>query len=314
MSFSRYEAYRDSGIEWLGEIPTHWEVLSLQRITVDKCDGPFGSGLKSEHYTDEGVRVIRLQNIKEGDFDGSDAAFIDPKYYATLGGHDVRAGDLLIAGLGDERNSVGRACVAPFGIEPAMVKADCFRFRVREERAFVDFVAAQLTACARFDAGTLSSGSTRSRIALSVMATRKVALPSIPEQLAIAAFLEREAAKIDALVEEQQRLIVLLKEKRQAVISHAVTKGLDPNAPMKNSGFEWLGEVPAHWDISRLGRLCEKIGSGKTPRGGSEVYATEGVPFRLLAVWHGLRLPNPCRRRGLIPPGMFLGSAEKGRF
>ena len=69
---------------------------------------------------------------------------------------------------------------------------------------------------------------------------------------AIAAFLDRETAKIDALVEEQQRLIALLKEKRQAVISHAVTKGLDPNAPMKDSGVEWLGEVPAHWEVSPL--------------------------------------------------------------
>ena len=82
-----------------------------------------------------------------------------------------------------------------------------------------------------------------------------VAFPPIDEQVAIAAFLDRETAKIDALVEEQQRLIALLKEKRQAVISHAVTKGLDPNAPMKDSGVEWLGEAPAHWEVRPLGRL-----------------------------------------------------------
>ena len=73
-------------------------------------------------------------------------------------------------------------------------------------------------------------------------------VPPVSEQIAIAAFLDRETAKIDALVEEQQRLIALLKEKRQAVISHAVTKGLDPNAPMKDSGVEWFGKVPKHWD------------------------------------------------------------------
>ena len=82
----------------------------------------------------------------------------------------------------------------------------------------------------------------------------KVPLPPSNEQKAIAAFLDRETAKIDALVEEQQRLITLLKEKRQAVISHAVTKGLDPNAPMKDSGVEWLGEVPAHWEVLPLKR------------------------------------------------------------
>ena len=104
-------------------------------------------------------------------------------------------------------------------------------------------------------------------------------LPSLPEQTAIAAFLDRETAKIDALVQEQQRLIELLKEKRQAVISHAVIKGLNPDAPMKDGGVEWLGGVPEHWTIKRLGRICEKIGSGKTPKGGAEVYELDGVLF-----------------------------------
>ena len=89
-------------------------------------------------------------------------------------------------------------------------------------------------------------------------------MPPPTEQSAIAAFLDRETAKIDALVEEQKRLIELLKEKRQAVISHAVTKGLDPNAPMKDSGVEWLGEVPEHWEVIPLKRAsqvadCEHI-------------------------------------------------------
>ena len=108
---------KDSGVEWLGQVPAHWRVLALGRITTAKCDGPFGSGLKSEHYTDEGVRVVRLQNIREDGFNDLDAAFIDPIYYSQeLGDHDVRSGDILIAGLGDDRNTVGRACVAPSGI------------------------------------------------------------------------------------------------------------------------------------------------------------------------------------------------------
>jgi type I restriction enzyme S subunit len=107
----------------------------------------------------------------------------------------------------------------------------------------------------------------------------EVAVPPVETQTAIAAFLDRETGKIDALVEEQRRLIELLKEKRQAIISHAVTKGLDPNAPMKPSGIEWLGDVPAHWELVKLGWLCLKIGSGKTPRGGAETYVSDGVPF-----------------------------------
>jgi type I restriction enzyme S subunit len=104
-------------------------------------------------------------------------------------------------------------------------------------------------------------------------------LPKTDEQKTIIDFLDHETAKIDALIEKQQRLIELLKEKRQAVISHAVTKGLNPNDPMKDSGVEWLGEVPAHWSIKKLGYLANKIGSGKTPKGGSEIYQDDGVLF-----------------------------------
>ncbi len=256
MSLPRYPEYKDSGVEWLGKVPAHWRVVPLGRVTRSRCDGPFGSGLKSEHYTDNGVRVVRLQNIRCDGFDGTDEAFVDLSYYrAELTGHDVVAGDVLIAGLGDDNNTVGRACVAPNGIEPAMVKADCFRFRLNQDEVHTAFVAVALTATATLDAGRLSTGSTRSRIPLSVMATRKLALPPLAEQAQIAEFLDRETAKIDALVAEQQQLIELLKEKRQAVISHAVTKGLNPNAPMKDSGIEWLGEVPAHWACTRLRAL-----------------------------------------------------------
>ena len=95
---------------------------------------------------------------------------------------------------------------------------------------------------------------------------------------AIAAFLDRETAKIDLLVEEQQRLIALLKEKRQAVISHAVTKGLDPNAPMKDSGVEWLGEMPAHWLVSRIRRIAKAVQTGGTPARAPNGGREDGVP------------------------------------
>ncbi|MGS4916310.1 restriction endonuclease subunit S [Mameliella alba] len=91
---------------------------------------------------------------------------------------------------------------------------------------------------------------------------RRLPLPPLPEQRAIAGFLDRETAKIDALVEEQRRLIALLKEKRQAVISHAVTKGLDPAAPMKPSGIDWLGDIPAHWEARSINALSNKITNG----------------------------------------------------
>ncbi len=106
-----------------------------------------------------------------------------------------------------------------------------------------------------------------------------VILPDKGEQLAIASFLDRETAKIDALIAEQQRLIELLHEKRQAVISHAVTKGLNPHVPMKDSGVEWLGEVPKHWDIKRIKHLSKAISKGTTPSTIGAEFTPSGIRF-----------------------------------
>ena len=111
--FSPYRQYRASEVEWLGEIPAHWQSLALGRVTTSRCDGPFGSGLKSEHYSESGIRVVRLQNIGWAEFADLDAAYLDEAYARQLGDHSVKGEDILIAGLGDDGHPVGRACVAP---------------------------------------------------------------------------------------------------------------------------------------------------------------------------------------------------------
>jgi type I restriction enzyme S subunit len=223
--------------------------------------------------------VIRLQNIRAGRFDSADAAYLDLDYFQReLADHDVVGGDLLIAGLGDDNNQVGRACVAPDDLGPALVKADCFRFRLDKKKASTDFVALLLSIGAPADGGYYATGSTRQRIPLSVTGRRCIALPPLSEQIAIAAFLDRETAKIDALVADYRALIELLQEKRQAVISHAVTKGLDPTVPMKDSGVEWLGEVPEHWDIMRLKWISPEITVGIVVEPSKYYVQDRGVP------------------------------------
>jgi type I restriction enzyme S subunit len=208
---------KDSGVEWVGKIPAHWQVKPLKRITTSRCDGPFGSGLKSEHYSDEGVRVVRLQNIRANSFNDSDQAYISVNYSRELEGHDVKEGDVLIAGLGDDRNLVGRSCIAPRGIEPAIVKADCFRFRLNILEAVPAFVAMQLSQSAPSDSGTLSSGSTRSRIPLSVMGLRSISLPPLDEQKEIMYSLQIQLEHFGMLVTKSLRSIELLKERRSAL-------------------------------------------------------------------------------------------------
>lgn len=272
--FKPYPAYKDSGIEWLGDIPAHWDCLALARVSLSRCDGPFGSGLKSEHYSNVGVRVVRLQNIGWAEFLDTDRAYIDEAYARELGDHSIVAEDLLIAGLGDEGHPVGRACMAPSGIEPAMVKADCFRFRLDRRRLDARFAAYQLSATAAAVAGSFSIGATRSRMNLTTTAARKIALPPLDEQCATIAFPRLETKKIDALVAKKEKLIALLQEQRTALITRAVTRGLDPNAPMKDSGIEWLGAIPAHWEVKRIRDIANALQTGPF---GSQLHADEYV-------------------------------------
>jgi type I restriction enzyme S subunit len=228
---------KDSGVEWLGEVPEHWTITRLGRITLARCDGPFGSGLKSEHYVDSGVLVVRLQNIKSTGYDSTVSAFIDLQYYSErLGDHDVEPGDLLIAGLGDDNNHVGRACVAPYDLGAAMVKADCFRFRLAAEVAIPEFIASSLNTSAPFHGGTLSSGSTRSRIPLSMMASREVALPPLEEQMEILSEIKSKLSAVDQLKREGEEAIGLLQERRSALISAAVTGQIDVRGLVPDAG------------------------------------------------------------------------------
>jgi type I restriction enzyme S subunit len=218
---------KPSGVKWLGDVPAHWEVMPLRRASISRCDGPFGSGLKSGHYTDHGIRVVRLQNIGHAEFRNSDAAYISPAHYSTLGDHDVESGDLLVAGLGDERHPAGRACVAPSFIVPAMVKADCFRFRLCRERLDPEFAALHLTATAVGASSILSTGATRQRTNLQATASRAVVVPPLPEQFAIVQDIASRTASLLQGIRVAEREISLLREYRTRLIADVVTGKLD---------------------------------------------------------------------------------------
>jgi type I restriction enzyme S subunit len=220
---------KDSGVEWIGDVPDHWLVAQLGKIAIARCDGPFGSGLKSEHYQPDGVRVIRLQNIGWASFKDGNEAFISHEHWRdVLGcGHEVLPDDVLIGGLGDDRNPLGRACVAPANLGPAMVKADCYRFRLNKNRAVPEFIALALSATARSECGYLATGATRDRLNLGLASARVVPIPPRNEQVDIVASLNRDTARIDLLASKTQHSIDLLKKRRSALITAAVTGQID---------------------------------------------------------------------------------------
>jgi type I restriction enzyme, S subunit len=257
MSFPRYPKYKDSGVEWLGEVPEHWGILPIKRIVaVPITDGPH----ETPQFLDEGVPFVSAEAISSGRIDFSkiracispeDNARYSIKYSPML--HDifmVKSGATtgITAIVEDHTNFNIWSPLAV--IRCGSAAAPRFVLNFMRSRNFIEAI-------------TLNwSFGTQQNIGMGVIENLACTIPPLPEQTRIAAFLDRETAKIDGLVAEQQRLIDLLKEKRQAVISHAVTKGLNPAAPMKPSGIEWLGDVPAHWDVRRISSLCTKITNG----------------------------------------------------
>ena len=252
MSFARYPEYKDSGVEWLGEVPGHWEVVRLN--TTATCNDEVLLESTAEDYEIEYVEISGVQ-AGQGITETATLPFGNAPSRAR---RVVRDGDVLISTVRTYLRAIAQVksppenMIASTGfavLRPRRIDSRFLGYACHAE-GFVSEVIAR------------SVGVSYPAINASELARLPIPLPTAPEQTAIATFLDRETAKIDALVAEQQELIALLQEKRQAVISHAVTKGLNPSVPMKDSGVEWLGEVPAHWAISLLKRAFSSVDYG----------------------------------------------------
>jgi type I restriction enzyme S subunit len=243
MSFPRYPKYKNSGVEWLGEIPAHWgsqrlksifELVKRSPADDDEIVTAFRDGtvtLRSNRRADGYTNALQehgYQRIQKGDL--------------VIHAMDAFAGAIGVSDAVGKSTPVYSVCVPR--------RSDVvphYYSRLLRYMALTGYISAL--------AKGIRERSTEFR--WSEARNVVVAVPPFPEQVAIVTFLDRETAKIDALVAEQQRLIELLSEKRQAVISHAVTKGLNPAVAMKPSGVEWLGEVPKHWEVKKLRFLCD---------------------------------------------------------
>jgi type I restriction enzyme S subunit len=197
--------------------------VPLRRCISSIVDGPFGSSLTSGHYSESGARVVRLGNIGFAEFDDNDKAYIPIDHYRDLFRHRVEAGDLLIAGLGDSKNHTGRACVAP-DLGDALVKADCYRARVNQDRSTASFLAYYLSSpLGSVSVALVTRGTTRSRINLDIAKDIPVPLVPLIEQLAISNWADAERREIRSLQSALRTQINLLVEHRQALITAAVT-------------------------------------------------------------------------------------------
>ncbi|MET8729729.1 restriction endonuclease subunit S [Streptomyces parvus] len=202
--------------------------LPLRRFITAITDGPFGSALTSSHYSDSGAQVIRLGNLGRAEFRDRERAYIPIEYFAGLKRHEAVTGDLIVAGLGDQGQPLGRACVLPEGVGPAMVKADCFRVRLDQTTMLHEYAAWALSSPPVAEQiAMLARGSTRARINLEVVRDITLPAPAIERQRRSIAQLTEARASTLAVSRRCNRQLALLAERRQALITAAVTGQFD---------------------------------------------------------------------------------------
>jgi type I restriction enzyme S subunit len=275
MQMPRYEDYRDSGVKVLGEMPEHWEVKRLK--FEDNIN--MGQSPNSEDCNVDQIGVPFLQGNAE-----FGSTHPTPKLWCTKPKKIANKGDVLLSvrapvgalNFADQIYSIGRGLTAITSLKSALT------FKVYQLSCAVDGLK------------ILSTGSTFEAVSVSDVCNMVVLIPPLPEQADIAAFLDRKTTQIDQAVAIKEKQIALLKERKQILIQNAVTRGLDPNVPMKDSGVGWIGEIPEHWEIKRLRFL------GKTQNGisaGAEYFGT-GYPFVSYGdVYNNRELP--CSVKGL---------------
>ncbi|MEW3612688.1 restriction endonuclease subunit S [Pseudomonas aeruginosa] len=245
--YKPYPAYKDSGVEWLGKVPEHWQVMAIKHIvSTPITDGPH----ETPEFLDDGVPFVSAEAVSAGKVDfekirgfisREDHERYSQKYCPQRGDifmikSGATTGVTAIVDTDEEFNIWSPLAVIRCGGR----SAPYFVLNFMRSRSFQEAV-------------TLSwSYGTQQNIGMGVIGNLAVTVPPQEEQQVIAAHLDRETARIDALIEKKTRFIEVLREKREALITHAVTKGLDPNVKMKDSGVEWLGEVPEHWAVCKL--------------------------------------------------------------
>jgi type I restriction enzyme, S subunit len=275
MSFPKYDRYKESGVELLGEVPKHWDISSIKRV-AEIC---YGIG-EPPKYQIEGIPLIRATNVHAGKISDEGLVYVNPNDIPESRIVWLQAGDIIVVRSGAY---TGDSAIIPKDFGKCIAGFDLVLQSKSVDPLFVQFaLLSKYLKEGQLDIQKMRAA--QPHLNSEELGMCVLALPPLPEQRSIATFLYRETTKIDELITEQQRLIDLLKEKRQAVISHAVTKGLNPDTPMKETAIEWLGEVPEHWEIRALRTLSTVVrGASPRPAGDPKFFGGDAVPWVTVA-------------------------------
>ena len=275
-----YEAYKDSEISSLGNVPDHW---AIERIKHD-IELLTGFPFESSKYSDEGIKLARGINVKEGRFDWRDTAFW-PEVSNNLKEYLLEAGDILI---GMDGSKVGKNfCYVSGSDLPVLLLQRVARLRAKPSlsSAFLYWCVAS----SRFLSWVNQSKTDPMvpHIAPKDITGYVIAYPPFEEQTLIANFLDQKTAQIDEAIAIKEQQIALLKERKQIIIQKAVTQGLDPDVPMKDSGVDWIGEIPVHWTVRRFKHMGKIINGYAYP---SEEFLDHGIRVMKIANIQSMRL------------------------
>ncbi|HAT3998700.1 TPA: restriction endonuclease subunit S [Elizabethkingia anophelis] len=244
-----YDTYKDSGIEWIGEIPSHWEVKKIKHRCYVKARVGW-KGLKSDEFLQEGYAyLVTGSDFKNDKVNWKECYHIDKERYEEDPYIQLQDEDLLITKDG----TIGKLAIVNNLDKPACLNSGIFVVRSTKDDFSTEFLFWILKSkmFTQFNEYT-SYGSTIQHLYQNVFVEFGYTFPSKEEQTAIASYLDRKTAEIDALIADKKRLLELYEEEKTAIINQAVTKGIDPKVKMKDSGIEWLGEIPEHWKFSPL--------------------------------------------------------------
>ncbi len=261
MKHRAYPAYKPSGMEWVGDVPEHWEVRRLKHVASIQ----FSSVDKHTIEGEEPVRLCNYVDVYYNDFIKEGLEFMAATATRSeIARFQVHHGDVLVTKDSESWDDIAVPAYVAEELDGVLCGYHLAHIRPDLRKLIGEYLFRAFRSSGINDQFRVAAnGITRFGLGKYWLDNGLFLVPPVEEQQAIAAFLDRETAQIDTLIEKKQRQIELLQEKRSALISHAVTKGLDPNAKMKDSGIEWLGEIPAHWEVKRLKRFV-RLRSGES--------------------------------------------------
>lgn len=256
---NRYDKYKDSGIAWIGEIPEHWDVIKIKQLLKNNSlkVGPFGSQLSGSDVLSDGKYWIYNQRTVLDNNFSSCNSFITHEKYNDLIGFKVNAGDILLT----TRGTIGKISRVPTTFNEGVIHPCIIRFNINENILKYDILK-YIFNDSDLVINQVKYNSNSTTIDVIYSDTLKnIILTCIPneEQQSIATYLDQKCGEIDELITLQEGMITKLQSYKQSIITEAVTKGLDKNVPLKDSGIEWIGEIPEHWEVKRLKNVCSQI-------------------------------------------------------